>query len=143
MVSTLRIALIGFALLVFAGLPVAAQTSSSTSPTESSPAAAGNQGTAAESPANNLDTTVQRLKQDVQRMGEVAREKTQQMMDGETVFMVTTSQLAAIAAGAVLGAVVFDLLGGGGLATMTGAVVGGFAGHWIYTQPAPPVAGNG
>lgn len=52
-------------------------------------------------------------------------------------FTVTADQLGAIAIGAVAGAVLIDVLGGGGLANLTGAVVGGYLGYWIYTQPAP------
>lgn len=52
-------------------------------------------------------------------------------------FTVTADQLGAIAIGAVAGAVLIDVLGGGGLANLTGAVIGGYVGYWIYTQPAP------
>jgi len=58
-------------------------------------------------------------------------------------FTVTADQLGAIAIGAVAGAVLIDVLGGGGLANLTGAVIGGYVGYWIYTQPAPVRVASG
>lgn len=57
----------------------------------------------------------------------------------------TADQLGAIAVGAVAGALLLDALGGGGLANLTGALIGGYLGYWYYTQPAGPlrVAGGG
>lgn len=141
MLSVLRIMFTAFAFLAFSGLPALAQTSDA-----APPPAASDQGTAAtgaEAPADRIDAELQRLRKEVQRLGQAARDKTQQMMSGDQTIVITTDQLAAIAAGAVAGAVLFDLLGGGGLATMTGAVVGGFAGHWIYAQPEQPATHMG
>jgi Ca2+/Na+ antiporter len=58
-------------------------------------------------------------------------------------FAVTADQIAAIAVGAFAGAVLLDILGGGGMANLTGAVLGGIVGYWIYTQPAPGTAPQG
>lgn len=60
---------------------------------------------------------------------------------GPMVF--TVEQLLAIAGGAVAGAFAADLILHGGLASAAGAVLGGFIGHWLYTQPAStaPAAG--
>ncbi|MEQ9330879.1 hypothetical protein [Thalassobaculum sp.] len=54
-------------------------------------------------------------------------------------FSLTADQIGAIAVGAVLGAVFLDVMGGG-LGHLTGAVLGGVAGYWLYSQPAPAPA---
>lgn len=48
---------------------------------------------------------------------------------------VTDEQILAIASGAVVGAVVIDLAGGGGIATFIGGILGGAIGNWIITAP--------
>ena len=62
---------------------------------------------------------------------------TQDMLNRKSPYVITTDQLAMVAVGALAGALVVDMLGGGGLATLTGAAIGGVAGHWFYTQPDP------
>lgn len=57
-------------------------------------------------------------------------------------FSLTADQVGAIAVGAVLGAVFLDVLGGG-LGHLTGAVLGGVAGYWLYSKPAPANAAQG
>ena len=54
-------------------------------------------------------------------------------------FSLTADQIGAIAVGAVLGAVFLDVMGGG-LGHLTGAVLGGVAGYWLYSRPAPAPA---
>jgi len=61
----------------------------------------------------------------------------------QSTFALTADQMGAIAVGAVAGAVLLDVLGGGGMANLTGAVLGGIVGYWIYTQPAPGTAPQG
>jgi uncharacterized protein YcfJ len=56
---------------------------------------------------------------------------------------VTDEQLVAIASGAVVGAVVIDLAGGGGIATFIGAILGGAIGNWIITAPTADADGAG
>jgi F0F1-type ATP synthase assembly protein I len=48
-------------------------------------------------------------------------------------FGVTNEQLMGIASGAVIGAIVIDLAGGGGIATLIGSVLGGTIGNWLMT----------
>lgn len=49
----------------------------------------------------------------------------------KTEFGVTNEQLMGIASGAVIGAIVVDLVGGGGIATLIGSVLGGTIGNWL------------
>jgi hypothetical protein len=56
---------------------------------------------------------------------------------------VTDEQLLAIASGAVVGAVVIDLVGGGGIATFIGAILGGAVGNWVITAPTADDDGSG
>jgi hypothetical protein len=53
----------------------------------------------------------------------------------KTKYGVTDEQILAIASGAVVGAVVIDLAGGGGIATLIGGILGGAIGNWIITAP--------
>ena len=55
----------------------------------------------------------------------------------------TAEQLLAIAGGAVVGAFAADLVLHGGLATAAGALLGGYVGHWFYTQPPSAAPGAG
>ena len=136
--SVIRVALVATALFISAALPVAAQQAG-TAPTASAPA---NQ--ASENTSKDVNTLLERLRNDFQRMADAARQGTQDVLNRQTLVIITTDQLIAIAAGAVAGAVVVDLLGGGGIATLTAAAICGVAGHWIYTQPAQsaPVPGG-
>ena len=137
MLSMLRTALVAAALCVAAALPAAAQQATpAPAPTETVPPAVADT-------VQELQTTVEGLKRDLQKMTESARQSAHDLLNRQSPFVVTTDQLAVIAASAVAGAIVIDLLGGGGLATLTGAVIGGVAGHWIYTQPVPAPAVRG
>lgn len=143
MANVLRVALVAAVICTAAALPAAAQQAAPAPvPAPAVPAPQ-----AVPSPGQDLDAMVQRLKRDLQTLAESARQGAQDVLSRKSPYVVTTDQLAAIAAGAVAGAVVVDLLGGGGLATLTGAAIGGVAGHWIYTQPpatstpVPPIKG--
>lgn len=132
MATMFRAALVA-AVLCTAGLPAVAQQAAP------APAAEPAAPQAAPGPAlPDLEATVQRLKSDLLAMTEAARQGTQDFLDRRSPYVITTDQLMAVAAGAVAGAVVIDLLGGGGIATLTGAAIGGVAGHWVYTQPPLP-----
>lgn len=142
MAKILRTALVAAVICTATALPAAAQQAAPV-PAPAAPAPQA----APTSPGQDLDAMVQRLKRDLQTLAESARQGAQDVMNRKSPYVVTTDQLAAIAAGAVAGAVVIDLMGGGGLATLTGAAIGGVAGHWIYTQPpatstpVPPIKG--
>lgn len=133
MAKVFRAALVAAALCTAAALPAAAQQATPT-PAIPAPATAA----APSSVGQDLDAMVQCLKRDLQTMIESARQGAQDVLSRKSPYVITTDQLMAVAAGAVAGAVIVDLLGGGGLATLTGAAIGGIAGHWVYTQP--PVA---
>lgn len=117
-----------------ADTPAVAPTSESTAPVLATP----------ERPAPDLDALVQGLKRDLQSLTDAAREGAHNVLTRESPYVITADQLAVIASGAVAGALVIDYLGGGGLATLAGAALGGVAGHWFYTHPMPelPVAGD-
>ena len=57
------------------------------------------------------------------------------IQDAKAKYGVTDQQILAIASGAVVGAVVIDLAGGGGIATFIGSILGGAIGNWVVTTP--------
>jgi uncharacterized protein YukE len=57
------------------------------------------------------------------------------IQDTKAKYGVTDQQILAIASGAVVGAVVIDLAGGGGIATFVGGLLGGAIGNWVITTP--------
>jgi hypothetical protein len=57
------------------------------------------------------------------------------IQDTKAKYGVTDEQILAIASGAVVGAVVIDLAGGGGIATFIGGLLGGAIGNWVITTP--------
>ena len=63
--------------------------------------------------------------------------------DTKAKYGVTDEQILAIASGAVVGAIVIDLAGGGGIATFIGAILGGAIGNWIITAPTADADGAG
>lgn len=85
----------------------------------------------------DLNAMVQRLKSGLESLTESARKGAESLVTRRTPYVITADQLAVIAASAVAGAMVIDAVGGGGLATLAGAAIGGVAGHWVYTQPEP------
>ena len=90
-----------------------------------------------------MDALVQGLKRDLQSLTDAARQGAHSVLTRESPYVITADQLAVIATGAVAGALVIDFLGGGGLATLAGAAIGGVAGHWLYTHPMPEMHGAG
>ena len=126
MQSLFRAALVAAALLVGCSLPAAAQQAAPSAP-------------ATEQSVKDLNATVDNLKRDLQQMGDAVRKGARDAIPAS----MTTDQFVTIAIGAAAGAVIIDVLGGGGLATLAGAVIGGYAGHWFYTQPPRTVATGG
>jgi len=61
---------------------------------------------------------------------------------GQSPVVLTTNQIIGIALGATGGALVVDFLGGGGLATIGGAVLGGAAAHWLMSPVDVPAPGS-
>jgi uncharacterized protein YcfJ len=141
MVTVIRSTLFAALLVLGAALPAVAQQATgqgasdqpATPPTVAQPAepAAPAEGTT----AADMDAMVQKLKRDLQALTDAARDGAQNVLNRQSPYVVTTEQLAAIAAGAVAGAIVIDFMGGGGLATLTGAAVGGVIGNWVYSTP--------
>lgn len=136
MIAVIRAAVLAVAVSLVAVLPAAAQQAPS-DPAATPPAVAP---PADERQAPDMDAMVQRLKRDLQSLTDAARQGAQSVINRQSPYVISTDQLAAIAAGAVAGAIVIDFMGGGGLATLTGAAIGGVAGHWLYTQPHPMMA---
>ena len=87
----------------------------------------------------SLSTMVDQMRSKMNDMVSAAQDAASQMSDGSRVVMVTTNDLAVIAIGSLGGALVIDLLGGGGMATLAGAVVGGIGAHWFMTHPVPMI----
>lgn len=85
----------------------------------------------------NLNAMVEQMQTTMNDMVQAARESALQIGGESKTFVLTTNDLAAIAIGSVGGALVVDLLGGGGLATVAGAVLGGVGAHWVMSQPMP------
>ena len=84
-----------------------------------------------------LQATIENLRSQIAEMGREAGSSAKAWFDSDQPLSVTPEQLAGIAVGAAAGAVAVDALGGGGLASLTGAIVGGLAGHWIASAPPP------
>ena len=82
-----------------------------------------------------LQAMVGRMQSAMQDMVSSARSTAGRLAAGGQTIVLSTNEIAAIAIGAAGGAIVIDLLGGGGLATIAGAVVGGVAAHWLITVP--------
>lgn len=141
MIAVIRAALLAAAVSLAAALPAAAQQATSdpaaTPPAVAQPAdpTVETLASAAERKAADLDAMLQQLKHELQSLTDSAREGARNVLNRESPYVITADQLAVIAAGAVAGALVIDFLGGGGLATLAGAAVGGVAGHWLYTNP--------
>ena len=85
----------------------------------------------------SLSTIVYQMRSKMNEIVSAAQDAASQMSDGSRVLMVTTNDLAVIAIGSLGGALIIDLLGGGGMATLAGAVVGGIGSHWFMTHPIP------
>lgn len=118
MVLFSRIAMILAAVLMFSALPATAQQAGSSA--AATPPVASGTAVATPSPGASIATGA---------------------ASGPMVF--TAEQLLAIAGGAVVGAFAADLVLHGGLATAAGALLGGYVGHWFYTQPPSAAPGAG
>lgn len=85
----------------------------------------------------NLNAMVDKMQSSMNDMVEAARETALQIGTGSKTVVLTTNDLAAIAIGSVGVALVVDLLGGGGMATLAGAVAGGVGAHWLVSRQGP------
>jgi len=91
-----------------------------------------------------LQSMVGRMQSAMLDMVSSARNTAGRLASGGQTVVLSTNGIAAIALGAAGGAILVDLLGGGGLATMAGAVIGGVAAHWLVTtEPPALVTGAG
>lgn len=141
----IRATLLAAAITLAAVLPAAAQQAASEpaakAPDAAAPAAEAPKADAAPAEAApgangpDLDAMMQRLRSDLESLTESARQGAHSFLTRENPYVITTDELAVIAGGAVAGAILVDLLGGGGLASLAGAAAGGIAGHWLYTHP--------
>lgn len=153
MVTVIRAAVLAAALSLAATLPAAAQQASPGAAPGTPPAVeptvpgAAPPSPSGETKAPDLEAMVQKLQQDLQDLTQSAQQGVRDIVNRESPYVIPTDQLVAVAAGAVVGALVIDFLGGGGLATLTGAAIGGVAGHWMYTNPeqlkVPAMPGRG
>ena len=85
----------------------------------------------------NLNAMVEKMQSSMNDMVEAARETALQIGAGSKTVVLTTNDLAAIAIGSVGVALVVAMLGGGGMATLAGAVAGGVGAHWLMTRQGP------
>lgn len=85
----------------------------------------------------NLNALVEQMQTSMDEMVQAARNTALQIGGDSKTVVLTTNDLAVIAIGSLGGAVIVDLLGGGGIATLAGAVAGGVGAHWLMQQPVP------
>lgn len=84
----------------------------------------------------NLNAMVEQMRTNMNLMVQAARDSALQIGGDTKTVVLTTTDLAAIAIGSVGGALIVDLMGGGGMATLAGAIIGGVSAHWL-TRQAP------
>ena len=78
---------------------------------------------------------VEELRQELKELLEQSREGAEDVVrEFQASTGITDSQVYGIAAGIVVGAVLADLMGGGGLATIALAAGGGALGNWIMAD---------
>lgn len=82
----------------------------------------------------NLNALVDQMQDSMDDMVQAARDAALQIGSDTKTVVLTTNDVVAIAIGSVGGALAVDLLGGGGIATLAGAVVGGVGAHWLMTR---------
>ncbi|MDF1791479.1 MAG: hypothetical protein P1U88_06180 [Thalassobaculaceae bacterium] len=130
-------------LVIFAGILMgsmsaasAQQTSSETTAAVPSAEAVGGAMLTPEQ-IENLNAMVAQMQTSMNDMVQAARDAALQIGADTKTVVLTTNDLAAIAIGSVGGALVVDLLGGGGMATLAGAVLGGVGTHWLITREGP------
>jgi len=130
--------LAGVMLISLTGASAQTQTDTATTGTAAAPAvtesAAGDQQILTPEQIEELQSMVARMQSAMQDMVQSARNTAGRMASGSQTIVLTTNEIAAIAIGAAGGAILIDLFGGGGLATIAGAVVGGVAAHWFITS---------
>jgi hypothetical protein len=81
------------------------------------------------------DRRVEELRQELKELLEQSREGAEDVVrEFQASTGITDSQVYGIAAGIVVGAVLADLMGGGGLATIALAAGGGALGNWIMAD---------
>ncbi len=114
-----------------------AQTQSGAAATAPAQAAGGAQQVLTPEQIEELQSMVARMRDAMQDMVTSARSTAGRLAGGGQSVIMSTNEIAAIAIGAAGGAVLVDLLGGAGLATMAGAVIGGVAAHWLITTEPP------
>lgn len=137
----IRIAILMVGALWLSAVGASAQTQSATAapavtaPAPAADAATGEQRVLTPEQIEELQAMVARMQTAMQDMVASARSTAGRLASGGQTIVITTNEIAAIAIGAAGGAILVDLLGGGGLASMAGAVVGGVAAHWFVTAP--------
>lgn len=147
----LRFAVFMVGTLVFSTIGANAQTSGTAAPAPATPpavatapapadAAAGGQRVLTPEQIEELQAMVARMQTAMQDMVASARSTAGRLANGSQTIVLSTNEIAAIAIGAAGGAIIVDFLGGAGLATMAGAVIGGVTAHWLITAP-PAAAG--
>ena len=118
---------------------VQAQTAgATTAPAVSAPAAdagSAKQSVLTPEQIEELQAMVWRMQSAMQDMVNSARSTAGRLASGSQTVVLTTNEIAAIAIGAAGGAILIDVFGGGGMATIAGAVIGGVAAHWLVTAP--------
>ncbi|EDP66092.1 hypothetical protein BAL199_24134 [alpha proteobacterium BAL199] len=135
-----QIAVFMFGALMLSVSGVQAQTAGATTPPAAAAAPAQKSASAAQQvltpeQIEELQSMVGRMQSAMQDMVNSARSTAGRLASGSQTVVLSTNEIAAIAIGAAGGAILIDLLGGGGLATIAGAVVGGVAAHWFVTAP--------
>jgi len=132
--------LLAIAVMVVAGLSFAdtarAQSATGTDTAAAADISAGGGSVLTPEQIEQLSSMVDQMRDSMQEMIDAARDTATTMTDGNRVIMITTNEIAAIAVGTIGGALVVDLLGGGGIATLAGAVAGGVGAHWLITADA-------
>jgi hypothetical protein len=122
-----------------------AQSATTEAPAATSDASAGGGSVLTPEQIESLSSMVDQMRSKMNDMVSAAQDAASQMSDGSRVVMVSTNDLAVIAIGSLGGALLIDLLGGGGMATLAGAIAGGIGAHWFMTNPVPtldaPTAG--
>lgn len=123
--------------------PGAAAPAPATPPAAAAPAPEGAQRVLTPEQIEELQAMVSRMQSAMQDMVSSARSTAGRLASGSQTIVLSTNEVAAIALGAAGGAILIDFLGGGGLATMAGAVIGGVAAHWFVTAPPAATATSG
>ena len=87
-----------------------------------------------------LQTTVSEFQSEFRRSVADVRHEMRMLMAEARSDGVQNARIAGIAAGALTGGLVIDLLGGSGLATLTGAVLGATLAHLLMLPPEDAAA---